>query len=583
MKISGILVIKNGVVGGFPFLEAVLSVMPVVDEFLIADGGSNDRTWEVLDRLKKRFPEKVKLFKHTWEVSPNFESIDASFNEMVSKATGDWIFTALGDEIWHEKDIKSMREFIISADTDGYNAIRGGCIEARWDRIDTTYLRGSVYKCIRIFKKQPNLICFRVGDDLFVEPNRVQREGFTSSNLPPERDVDFGFYHFHRLFPDNAPNADRMFQEELGTAHEERKMFYQPIHYTTSTVFSGLPEIMKGLAFSPSYIVRNELFDTEWLNQATEIQYGEVPVVRDSDKPNEGEMRLLPNFDLDGFRREVWLNKSAKEEWGSVLPEAASLLQNMEVESVARDQRRCSWQTIGEVDYPKFQSDWESKGILSAVVRRVGQFEGFTNKHYPVREGEPALVCCILSKSAEDLEAFKKAVDAQDDYAQGILLGYPECCCRFFRDVWLKGYHDPIWQMALNSAVIRKDSHYIKMKPHELSNPVLRFLGIRIAFHIPCSFDCQKTIEITKERLEMTKEFNSKLVEKVVQLLRMPVSWDCYHGIGVVRTPIIYAIVPSCASVERFVIEFEGDYIPPGAEKGLIYPNSLVQSGGNLG
>ena len=579
MKISGILVIKNGLSGGFPFLEAVLSIMPVVDEFLIVDGGSSDGTWEILGDLQRKFPGKVQLFSRVWEVSPSFESIDASFNEMVSKVTGDWIFVAQGDEIWHEKDLKNMREFITFADEDGYNAIRSGCIEARWDGVDTTYLRGSDYKCIRMFRRQPNLICFRVGDDVFIEPNRVQREGFTSSNLPPELDADFGFYHFHRLFPDNAPNADRLIMEELGTAHEERKIFYQPIHYTTSIVYSGLPEIMKGLAFRSSYIVRDELFDTAWLNRITGLQHSEVSVVKSLNRGKEGAMELLPDFDLDGFRREIWLNRRAKEEWGSVLLEAASLLQDMEVESVARGQRPCSWQTIGEEDYPRFQREWESKGLVSAVIRRVGQFEGFTNKHYPVREGEPAMVCCILSKSMSDLEAFKKAVEEQDDYTQGILLGYPECCCRFFRDVWLKGYHDPIWQAALNSSVIHRDSHYIRMRPHELSNPILRFLGIRIAFHIPCSFDCQKTIEIAKERLEMTKGFNPGLVEKIMQLLRMPMSWDCYHGIALIRTPIIYAVVPSCGSVERFVVEFEGDYIPPEAEEGLVYPNNLIKSG----
>lgn len=578
MKISGILAIKNGISGGFPFLEAVLSIMPVVDEFLIVDGGSNDGTWEILNDLREMFPGKVGLFRHDWKVSPSFESIDASFNEMVSQATGDWIFVAEGDEIWHEKDLKNMREFISFADEEKYNAIRSGCIEARWDGVNATYLRGSDYKCIRIFRKQPNLICFRVGDDVFIEPNRVQREGFTSSNLPPELDADFGFYHFHRLFPDNAPNADRLIMEELAIAHEERKIFYQPIHYTASTPHPGLPEIMKGLAFRSSYIVRDELFDVDWLNRVTGLQYSETSIVKGLNK-EENEMRLLPNFDLDGFRREVWLNRRAKEKWGSILLEAASLLQDMEVESVVRGQRPCSWQTIGEEDYPRFQREWESKGVKSAVVRKVGQFQGFTNKHYPVREGEPAMVCCILSKSMSDLETFKKAVEEQDDYTQGILLGYPECCCRFFRDVWLKGYHDPIWQAALNSSIVHKESNYMKMRVPGLASPVLRFLGIRIAFHIPCSFNCLKTLDIAKERLKMVEEINPGLAGKIVQLLSMPMSWDCYHGIALIRTPIIYAVVPSCGSVERFVIDFEGDYVPPEAEEGLVYPNNLVKSG----
>lgn len=571
MKITGIMPIKNGIAGGFPFIEGILSVLPVVDEFLVVDGGSSDDTWEVLNRLQKSFPEKVEIFQDTWIPSPNCENIDGSLNRLVLQAKGDWIINILGDEIWHEKDVLSLKKLIAEADGSGYKGIRTGMVEAIWDSFNRSYCRGSTYKTIRIFKKQSNLRLFRVGDDVFVDPVRSIREGFTSSNLPPELDSSFEFYHFHRLFSENTPAADKLMNEELASG-ERAGVFYTNKFVGNGSTHSDLPEIMKGLAYKSRYLVRDELFDVGWLRRVTGLQYGDAFTTK------EGEMELLPNFNLDGFCRQIWLNKRAKEKWSSVLPEAASLLQSLEVESVVRGQRPCSWQTIGEEDHPRFQREWTSKGLVSAIIRRVGQFQGFTNQHYPVREGEPALVCCILSKSVDDLEAFRKAVVEEDDYAQGILLGYPECCCRFFRDVWLKGYHDPIWQAALNSSVTCEDSHYIRMRTHEFSNPVLRFLGIRLAFHIPCSFDCQKTIEIAKERLEMARETNPELAEKIVQLLGMPASWDCYHGIAMVRTPMVYAVVPSCGSVERFVIDFEGDYIPPEAERGLVYPNILVKS-----
>lgn len=571
MKITGILAIKNGIVGGFPFLEGILSILPIVDEFLVVDGGSSDETRQVLKQLKRAFPEKIRLFQDTWVSSPTWDSMDASLNGLVSQAEGDWIFSIQGDEVWHELDIRIMREFIESADRAGYNGIRAGCIEARWCGLNTTYLRGSVYKTIRIFKKQPNLRLFRAGDDVFVEPNRVQREGFTSSNLPPELDAEFGFYHFHRVFPENSHNADKMIQEELATGAMDRKIFYQEDN-SVGDVCSDLPEIMKGLAYKSRYKVRDELFDVNWLNKTTGLRYGKL-----SNVGGGSEMELLKNFDLDNFGRRIWLNQKAKNEWEPVLSDAFCLLQDMEVESVVRGQRPCSWQTVEEKYHSKFRDEWEKKGLVSAIVRRVGRVQGFTNKHYPVREGEPAMVCCILSKNMDDLEAFRQAVEKEDDYTMGALLGYPECCCRFFVDVWLKGYQDPIWQAALNSSNIDKNSHYIKIKSYGLFNPVLRFLSIRIAFHIPCSFNCQGTAKITKERLELAKEINPVLVDKLVKLLRMPISWDCYHGIALVRTPIVYAVVPSCGSVERFVVEFEGDYIPPEAERGLVYPNNLIK------
>lgn len=571
MKVTGIMAIKNGIVGGFPFLEGILSVLPVVDEFLVVDGGSSDKTWQALRRLQKTFPEKVKIFQEAWEPSSNCENIDGSLNNLVLRAEGDWIFNVQGDELWHEKDVSNLKELIAEADRSGYNGIRTGMVETRWDSFDRSYCRGSTYKTIRIFKKQPNLKLFRAGDDVFVDPDRSIREGFTSSKLPPELDSDFEFYHFHRLFSENTANADKLMNEELA-CDERAGVFYKSVFVGEGDIHPGLPEIMKGLAYKSRYEVRDELFDINWLNGMTRFRYSELSNIRGG-----SEMELLKDFDLDNFGRRVWLNQKAKNEWEPVLSEALYLLQEMEVESVVRGQRPCSWQTVEEEYHSRFQSEWERKGLVSTVVRKVGRVQGFTNKHYPVREGEPAMFCCILSKNVDDLEAFRKAVEQEDDYTMGILLGYPECCCRFFVDVWLKGYQDPIWQAALNSSNVDKNSHYIKVKSHGLFNPVLRFLSVRIAFHIPCSFDCQGTMKIIKERLELAKEINPVLIDKLMKLLRMPISWDCYHGIALVRTPMVYAVVPSCGSAERFVVEFEGDYIPSEAERGLVYPNNLIE------
>lgn len=587
MRITGIMAIKNGISGGFPFLEGVLSILPIVEEFLIVDGGSSDETWQALNRLKDTFPEKIRLFMDKWAPTPVWENIDGSLNMLVSEAEaeGDWMLEVQGDEVWHEKDILNLRKNIELANKDGYNGIRTGLVEAKWDNMSRSYCRGSTYKTIRIFKKQPNLGLYRGGDDIFVEPDRSIREGFTSSNLPPELDSMFEFYHFHRLFPENSQNADKMIQDELATGAMDRKFFYTPSVYLTKEVCSGLPEIMKGLAYKPQYEVREKLFDRDWLSEITGLDYQKDKSVEvlskgltnEEKKPEDfGGMELLENFELDGFMRMVWLNQRAKESWSPVISSANALVHAMEVESVIRNQRPCAWVTVDEKAYPQYRANWESKGLKSLVLRKVGQFQGFANKFIPPRPNETGMFCCIVSKSVDDLAAFKDAASRADDFTQGTLLGYGECCARFFVDIWLKGYHDPIWQAALNSQIINQTPYYMRIKSHPLSNSMLRFAGVRAGFHIPCSFSCQETIKISEERFALAREFDSELVEKMESLLRMPMSWDCYHGIAMIRTPIFYLIVPSCASVSRYVVEVEGDYIPPEAERGLVYPNNLI-------
>lgn len=585
MKITGIMAIKDGIVGGFPFLEGILSVLPIVDEFLVADGGSFDGTLQALNRLQQVFPEKIKLIKDSWVPTPNCENIDGSLDKLVSLAEGDWIINVQGDEIWHEKDVQGAKGFVEAADKSSCNGIRVGCIEAKWFGLDTVYCKGSTYKTIRIFRKQSNLKLFRAGDDVFVDPDRTIREGFTSSNLPPELDSDFGFYHFHRVFPENTHTADKFMMDEMAFEAMDRKFFYPPPVYQTSEIYSDLPEVMKGLAYKPRYEVREELFDRNWLSKVTGLNYQKEKFVEvlhgglidEEKKPEDfGGMELLKNFELDGFMRMVWLNKKAKEAWSPVISSANALVHEMEVESVVINQRPCAWVTVDERNYPQAKANWESKNLNSLVLRKVGQFQGFANKFIPPRPNEPGMFCCIVSKSMDELAAFKDAASRADDFTQGILLGYGECCAHFFVDIWLRGYHDPIWQTALNSQIVNQTSCHIRVKPHPLSNPMLRFAGVRAGFHIPCSFNCQETIRISKERFVLAKEFDFELVEKMEELLRMPMSWDCYHGVAIIRTPIFYLVVPSCASMNRYVVEIEGDYIPSEAEKGLVYPNNLI-------
>ena len=48
MKVSGFTFIKNAEMLGYPFIESIQSVLPIVDEFVIAVGKSDDNTLEAL-------------------------------------------------------------------------------------------------------------------------------------------------------------------------------------------------------------------------------------------------------------------------------------------------------------------------------------------------------------------------------------------------------------------------------------------------------------------------------------------------------------------------------------------------------
>jgi len=278
MKITGILTIRDGIYLGYPFVEAILSVLPIVDEFLISDGGSKDGTFEILKQLKKTFPKKIVLFQRPWFKSRCWETIDESLNYLIEKAKGDWLFEVQGDEIWHERDLIPLRKIIEWAHKKHYNSIRQKRLECTF-----TSVGSYIYRNVRIVRNLPNLKSYWGGDDFQIGRPGPPREGYTSHNVPPELEIEIPYYHFHRIFPKNNPRADEVIATEIAPDNTERiEVFerHKMVPWNTfqpppqEEVLDFLPALIKGLSQELEYKVRNELFDKKWLSKITGLNYG---------------------------------------------------------------------------------------------------------------------------------------------------------------------------------------------------------------------------------------------------------------------------------------------------------------------
>lgn len=288
-------------------------------------------------------------------------------------------------------------------------------------------------------------------------------------------------------------------------------------------------------------------------------------------------MKLFNNFDMNPSCRTVWVSNKAREIWENRIAELSQFIQELEVISVAKGQRKCTWQTIREDTLIACSKRWAEMGLVTLPTKRVGNWEGFAHKHVEVKPGERANICVILSKSITDALRYYNAHETGDNDIQGDSLGFPSCCRDFFCDVWPKGYIDPIWQAALNSEIVEKSDHALRIKAHPYSIGILRYIGLRVSFHIPCAFNCKPTIKIAEQRMKLAEEIKPGKIDILKSLLSMPMSWDCLKGIAVIRTPIFYIISSSVACVDRYVIEVEGDFIPDGAKPGLVYPFTEVK------
>ncbi len=104
MKITGITIIKNAIVNDYPIVEAITSILPMVDEMIVSIGDSEDETEEL---IKKIDSPKIRIIYSTWDKSirkgGSVLAIETNKAlEHVSKDT-DWVFYIQGDEVIHEK------------------------------------------------------------------------------------------------------------------------------------------------------------------------------------------------------------------------------------------------------------------------------------------------------------------------------------------------------------------------------------------------------------------------------------------------------------------------------------------------
>ncbi len=112
MRVSGFSFLRNGEKLGYPFERSIRSILPIVDEFVVALGPCDDRTRE---RLLAMQEPKLRIIDTTWNTRIRNDYSIRGFNYGQQKSialfncTGDWAFYLEGDEVVHEDDLPAVR------------------------------------------------------------------------------------------------------------------------------------------------------------------------------------------------------------------------------------------------------------------------------------------------------------------------------------------------------------------------------------------------------------------------------------------------------------------------------------------
>lgn len=104
MKLSGFTLARNAIRYGYPLEQSLRSLLPLVDELVVAVGRSQDRTEQLVRDVGG---PKVKVIRTVWDESlrQGGRILSQQSNLALAQCRGDWAIYLQADEVLHEDDL----------------------------------------------------------------------------------------------------------------------------------------------------------------------------------------------------------------------------------------------------------------------------------------------------------------------------------------------------------------------------------------------------------------------------------------------------------------------------------------------
>jgi hypothetical protein len=264
-------------------------------------------------------------------------------------------------------------------------------------------------------------------------------------------------------------------------------------------------------------------------------------------------------FVLPEFTRYSWVSEGARLTWEPRLDRIRRAWLDIEWRSTADKIRRCALVALSQTTSQEI-----SQGLSDAHLTAIRLPINLPQTH-------PGLVFFVVGGSEDAFKAHEAWTARMDD-ALGQLFGYPECCRKFFQEVWVHQHClDTTWAMATNT--VASQTAVVECGGVPLANVLWRCLGVRAVPHLPCRFDCKETMAFAEQLLSVGER--AGFVDEmrwVREILSWPVEWSALHGIAEVKTPILKFSTRTDATATKHVIRWNGNGYPRDGATGLRFP-----------
>lgn len=242
MKVSGFTIIRNAVKNDYPVVEAITSVLPICDEFVVAVGKSDDATYELIKNIPS---DKIRIIETVWddtlrEGGRTFALETDKAYQAISPDT-EWCFYIQADEVLHEKYYDIVRDAMIRFKDDksvdgllfNYKHFYGSYDYVgeswQWYRREIRIIRNDKnifsYKDAQGFRKKPNQKLNVKLIDAYIyhygwvkDPSLMQKkinnwykfyrdDSWINNHVIPDQEFDYGNVSSLELFTGSHPEV----------------------------------------------------------------------------------------------------------------------------------------------------------------------------------------------------------------------------------------------------------------------------------------------------------------------------------------------------------------------------------------
>lgn len=114
MKVTGFTFIRNAIKYDYPIVEAIRSILPICNDFVVAVGKSDDETYTLINNIDKH---KIRIIETIWDESlrENGKVLADETNKAFASVPidSDWAFYIQGDEVVHEKYLNTIYDAML--------------------------------------------------------------------------------------------------------------------------------------------------------------------------------------------------------------------------------------------------------------------------------------------------------------------------------------------------------------------------------------------------------------------------------------------------------------------------------------